>query len=575
MTRNSEQGSCPYLFRSRAAACLLVCVFLFCSLAPAKTREKLSPQYKQWLERDAFYLITKEEKESFLQMATDLDRDKAIEQFWEVRNPNPGAPINEYKEEIYKRIAYADEHFGTPGGDNGWRTDQGRAYITLGAPQQMAPYRQPQQTRPMEIWFYQNVNPALPPYFYLIFYQRDIGDDYRLYSPYFDGPDKLVTSVNAVNDRRRALDLIDRELGREVARTTLSLIPSEPVDMDGATSTMDSDLMLSVYKTLANHPLTKEKLRHNRDLLTNVGHRVILGDEYVDVLTTTLQDLGGSPNLHYLIRMMKPVDFTVAKDQGRYYYSLHVTTKVTDSTGKVVVTREKDISKYLDADEFEKIKGKVFGYEGVLPLPPGKYKLDLELTNKLAQTGYQTVREVVVPNVTAEGLRLSDVVPFSTAEKIGESSEILPFAAGGLKFTPQVGEQLSLVPGQDLKVMYQIWEPAADPNSHAGQKLQVEYAYGRLGVSGDSKSIKEEVVRDQFDKHGSLTTGTKVSTTDLAPGNYRLVITVIDPESGQKVFASTNFRIGESSQALAAWDVTDKDAKTETPKGVAEAQPLK
>ncbi len=575
---NCKSARFPRFARSllRTTLSVLICGVFFSALGMAKSRPKLSPQYQQWLERDVVYLITKEEKDSFLQLEADADRDKAIQQFWEVRNPNPGAPINEYKDEIYKRIAYANEHFGTPGVNNGWHTDQGRAYITLGPPQQMAPYRQPQQTRPMEIWFYQNANPALPPYFSMIFYQRDIGDEYRLYSPYFDGPDKLVTSVNAVNDRRRALDLIDRELGREVARTTLSLIPSEPVDMDGATSSMDSDLMLSVFKTLANHPLTKDRLRRNRDLLSSVGHRVILGDEYVDVLTTTLQDASGSPSLHYLIRMMKPVDFTVGKSEGRYYYSIRVSTKITDADGKVVVNKEKDIANLLDGDQFEKIKGKVFGYEGVTPLPPGKYKLELELTNRLTETGYKTDREIVVPNVTLEGLRLSDMVPFSEATPTTAGSATAPFEAGGVKFTPQVGEQLSLVPGQDLKVMYQIWEPAADPHSHSGQKLLVEYTYGRPSLSSDSKSTKEEVVRDQFDKHGSLTSGTKVPTADLPPGNYRLLVTVTDPETGQKVYTSTNFRIGESSQAVAAWDVTDQDAAKEPLKGVvAETQPTK
>ncbi len=573
MTDNSHRFSGRNYFWRGVSASLLLCAVLSSSLASAKSHEKLSPQYKQWLERDAAYLITREEKDSFMQMETDLDRDKAIEQFWEVRNPNPGAPLNEYKEEVYKRIAYANEHYGTPGADNGWHTDRGRAYIVLGPPQQMAPYYQAQQTKPMEIWFYQNVNPALPPYFYLIFYQKDIGDEYRLYSPYFDGPDKLTTTVNAVNDRRRALDLIDRELGREVSRTTLSLIPDEPVDYAGATSTMDSDLMLAVFKNLANHPLTKEKLRRNRDLLTNVSHRVIIGDDYVSILTTTLRDASGNTNLHYLVRMLKPTDFAVGKSADSYYYSVQMNTKVMDEQGKLVLTDQKDLSKYLTADQFAAMKDKCFGYEGVLPLIPGKYKIEFLLSNKLAQTGYQAARDVVVPEPAATGLRVSDLIQFSKAEQIGQQSAVVPFSVAGVKFMPQVGEQQSLIAGQDLNIMYQLWAPPADPRSHTGQKLQVEYTFGRPGVSGDSKSFKkEEVSREQFDSHGSLTSGTKLSTTDLPAGNYRLVVTVIEPETQQKVFASTNFRVSDATQAAPAWDVYDEDAAKATQKGVPESQ---
>ena len=287
-------------------------------LAASKDKQ-LAASYKKWLNHDVVYLIASEERDAFLQLNTDAERDKAIELFWEIRNPTPGAPLNSYKEEIYRRIAYVNQFFGTPGHDNGWNTDRGRVYITLGEPQQKAPYYNTRETRPMEIWFYQNANPALPPFFSVIFYQREIGGEFRLYSPNFDGPDKLVTSSFAINNRRKAFHLIDESLGREVARTTLSLIPNEPVDINGASSSLSSDLMLSVIKTLANHPLTKEQLRRNRDLLTNVSHRMVLNGEYLDVLTAVLRDGMGEPSVHYLLRFMKPEDFSMEKSGERIF----------------------------------------------------------------------------------------------------------------------------------------------------------------------------------------------------------------------------------------------------------------
>ena len=128
--------------------------------------------------------------------------------------------------------------------------------------------------RPMEIWFYSSPHKALPPFFYIVFYQRDTGDEFRLYSPYMDGPDKLVTGTGAENDRLTALKVIDRSLGREVARTTLSLLPDEPVDLDAATSSLTSDVMLGTIRNLANNPFNKEMLDQHRRLLEAVSQRI-------------------------------------------------------------------------------------------------------------------------------------------------------------------------------------------------------------------------------------------------------------------------------------------------------------
>ncbi|HYY68739.1 MAG TPA: GWxTD domain-containing protein, partial [Terriglobales bacterium] len=183
----------------------------------AKTREKdLSERYRKWLAQEVVYIITNEEKQAFLNLDSDEARDKFIEQFWEIRNPAPGAPTNPYKEEIYRRIQYANEWFGKESGTEGWRTDMGRVYITLGEPKQRAKYLGAANVRPMEIWFYSSAHPALPPFFSVVFYQREAGGAFRLYSPYMDGPTKLISSASTEGDRVASLKVIDKELGREV-----------------------------------------------------------------------------------------------------------------------------------------------------------------------------------------------------------------------------------------------------------------------------------------------------------------------------------------------------------------------
>src|SRR5437588_807692 len=91
---------------------------------------ELQETYKKWLEQDVRYIITDEERSAFMKLSNDEERDQFIEQFWLRRDPTPDTEENEYKEEHYRRIAYANEHFAA--GIPGWKTDRGRIYITFG-----------------------------------------------------------------------------------------------------------------------------------------------------------------------------------------------------------------------------------------------------------------------------------------------------------------------------------------------------------------------------------------------------------------------------------------------------------
>src|SRR5215468_10486566 len=201
-------------FLNRCA--LLTAVLSFLTATTFAGSDKMPAKYAEWLKKDVAYIITNQEKQTFKGLNTDEAREKFIEHFWELRNPNPGAPTNSYKEEHYQRLQYASDHFGKFG--DGWNTDMGRVYITLGAPEQKARYVAQSGVRGMEIWFYQSTHPALPPFFYVVFWEKDFGD-FRLYSPYMDGPNKLVTGIQAEQGRKQSYLQIDHILGREVART--------------------------------------------------------------------------------------------------------------------------------------------------------------------------------------------------------------------------------------------------------------------------------------------------------------------------------------------------------------------
>lgn len=527
-------------------------------LAFAKDSAKsLPPYYREWLTRDAAYIISNDERDAFLHLASDADRDNFIERFWEIRNPTPGAPVNPYKQEHYARLQYASDHFSTNKTADGWRTDMGKVYITLGKPEQKARYVSQSGVRGMEIWFYQNAHPALPPFFSIIFYEKDFGD-FRLYSPMMDGPTKLVTGIQAEQGRQQAVLQIDHLLGREVALTTLSLIPGEPVNLNDAESTMRSDMMLDTIKNLANNPFTLDELRLKRALNESVTHRVVLPNELLTIVSAPLRDADGNVRLHYALRLTQPEDFAVAQADQQFYYSLEALVRVLGPDGKEIFHREHKAAQYLSKADLELEKGKAVAYEGWLPLSPGKYKLEFVFTNVLSKTAFTGEREVTIPPVGPQDFFVTEPVAFSQAVTADPAqADSLPFAAGGVRFRPYLGRELALVPGQDLQFFYQVWR-APSGQAAPGEKFLTDYAYGRPNFTGSAQLLHDELPKDQFDAHGSVINGKKIATTDMAPGSYRMSISVSDPQTQQKRFSAMRFNIvSDNPSPSESWWIDD------------------
>src|SRR5712692_7193738 len=133
-----------------------------------KLRKELETPYRKWLNEDVAYIITDEERQAWKRLATDEEREQFIEQFWLRRDPTPDTAENEFKEEHYRRIAYANERYAS--GIPGWKADRGRIYITFGPPDEIeshpsgGSYERPAEegggttsTYPFEKWRYRYI----------------------------------------------------------------------------------------------------------------------------------------------------------------------------------------------------------------------------------------------------------------------------------------------------------------------------------------------------------------------------------------------------------------------------------
>ena len=551
------------------AAAFALLLSLFTTTTPpssAQKKPRLEKSYREWLDRDVVYIITKDERDEFQRLSSDDERDKFISDFWDIRNPEPGAPGNSYKEEIYRRIAFANARFGMGSGGEGWRTDRGRTYITLGEPQQKQVYRNSANLYPIEIWFYGNANPALPPGFYVMFYQREGNGDYRFYSPYVDGPDKLVTGVEAINSRGAALRLIRDAVGPEVARIALSLLPDEPVD--SGQPSLESDILLGKIKNLPNQPVNRDEIARRRSMRESVSSRLLLEGRNLDIITFPARDSRGLTRLDYAIRLHNPSDLTLTEENGRYFYSVEVQVMVHTADKKLIFTQQKTLHDSVDKGSLDRIKEKVYGYEGTLPLSPGKYHLDIQFTDWARKAAYRTARDVTVPAPRQDSIVVPAILPFLSAEDVDPTlSDITPFTFAGVRFIPTSGASPVVAPGTNLQVMYQIWAKPADPKNYRGRKLEVEYAFGKPAARGNITRVNDELSMDQFNATGTIVTGKKLTLEQQTIGNYLLTVTVNDPEARGPVFATASFKI-LTDGSPESWDVIQPGISEDAAKGI-------
>lgn len=564
---------------SRTLACVLLLLCFVPSLQAANRARDLPPTYRHWLNEEVTYIISSSERKQFLSLSSDAERDSFIAEFWKIRNPDPASSVNTYKEEIYRRLAYANQHFGSIDLQDGWRTDEGRIYIILGAPQQIVTYPAARNVRPMQIWFYQSPSRVLPPYFNLIFYKRSAGEDYTLYSPNSDGPARLVSTLEAMNDQKRSLDILRKSLGDEVARTALSLIPGDNVNLDAYEPSLTSDMLLGEIAGLPDNPLTKELLEANR-LSEQVTTSLFLGASDSTLSDDTFRDERGRTTLSYLLRMRSadPSIIGTRKD-GSAYYDQTLRTTVLTEAGKRVYEQEEQLTGNLTQAQAEIARKKRFGAEARLPLEPGKYILVATLTNNLNHVAMRQRATVTVPARKSSVVGLSGLLAYTLPAAVPDPRGALPFSISRYRFSPIGTENVYLPQGHRLSLVFQLWlDPKSDAPA-APEKIHLHYVFGSITATQQQPAHEDEDVdAGNRDTAGNLLTGHALDTADLAPGSYQVVVSANRVGESRMAYATLNLHIEPAASYVDTWTAygaegTGGDALDDYQRGLAaEAQ---
>ena len=538
---------CTTLARVLILICLLPC------LHAADRSKDLSPHYRHWLNEEVNYIIDSSERKQFLALTTDAQRDSFITAFWKIRNPDPDPETNSYKDEHYRRLAYANEHYGSTREQDGWRTDQGRIYIILGEPKQIVTYPAARNVRPMQIWFYQSPSRVLAPYFNLVFYKRSIGEPYSLYSPNRDGPVRLVSSLEALNDQKRSLDILRKSLGNEVATTALTLIPGEAVDFDNSAPNMSSDLLLSEIEGLPDNPHTQEQLNLNR-AREHVTMSMVLGEQDATISYNVFRDGQGREMLNYLMRSALPDPGIVGKRaDGSLYYDLTLRTTVTTGDNKPVYEQEDQLTGNLSEPQAETARKKRFAAEARIPLSPGNFAIVATLTNNVTHTASRQHASVAVPEVKSEKIALSALLAYAGSSAVSDPQGKLPFSIAGLRFAPLGAQNVYMRQGARLPLVFQLW---LDPKTATPtpDKIHLHYVFGSIAAShNDASQENEDVDAGNRDQAGNLVTGRTLDTSSLMPGSYKVVVSANKEGEQKTAYATLNLHVAAASEYVDTW----------------------
>jgi GWxTD domain-containing protein len=421
----------------KTIAVLAVCAAsLWLSLSsPAQTKKSvkdLSPFFRKWLTEDVVYIITPKEKEVFLQLETDRQRDMFIEAFWKQRDPNPATPENEFKTEHFRRIAFANQHYGKSSPGPGWRSDQGRIYITLGEPNSTDRLDNRTEVYPMEIWFYSGkLEYGLPNAFSVVFFKKDGVGEYELYSPIKFGPQYLMPNYNGdMTDYQKAYGEL-YQIDPGIANLSLSLIEGE--SLISVSPSIASEAL--VYQKIPSAPLVKVKDSYAAKLLS---YKDIIEVEYTanymdsDAVVQVLQDAAGLFYVHYLI---EPARLTFEQFDNRFLSNLEINGNVTDLKGNLVYQFDRRAPIELTQDQIAAIRPKLFSFQDMLPLIAGRYKLSILFKNTVSKEFSSLESEVTVPE--RSDLRMSPILLASRADMnskyVGQNK---PFLLGRAQLIP-------------------------------------------------------------------------------------------------------------------------------------------
>jgi GWxTD domain-containing protein len=508
-------------------------------------KQELKGVYKKWVDEDVRWIITDQEMQAFKSLSNDEERDQFIENFWLRRNPNPDSPENEYREEHYARIAYANEHFAA--GKPGWRTDRGHIYIAFGKPDSIdshpsgGSYERPMEegggntsTFPFEIWHYR--------------YLEGIGDniDIEFVDTCMCGDYHMTidrSEKDALKHTPGAGQTLYEQMGqaKQADRFSgggLEQLGAGPMSQQNQSKQFDR---LDLYAKLQAAPPIKfkdmEEFMATSKILTGPPFLFDVRTDYVKVTNDTI--------LVPITLQIRNSDITFVTKDGVSTGTVNILGRVSNLNHKPIQTFEDPVSVQVPSELLARKRNDLSVYWKSLPLRPGLYKVDIVIkdVNNPDHIG-RWQRSLNVPRYDDDRLASSSLILASTMERvpsrdIGAGNFVISDTHIVPRVPSAIGAPVTFHRAQSLNFWMQVYNLGIDEKSKQNGAT-IEYQILDLATN---KAIleTEELTSKTSPNSDQVTIEKSLPLASLQPGKYQVNIKVNDGITKQQIAESAPF----------------------------------
>jgi GWxTD domain-containing protein len=508
--------------------------------------KEIKGPYKKWLDEDVVYIITPEERAAFKQLSNDEERDNFIEAFWKRRDPTPDTEENEFKEEHYRRIAYANEHFAA--GVPGWKTDRGRIYIVYGPPDEIeshpsgGTYERPMEegggetsTYPFEDWRYRYIE-GIGQEIIIEFVDTCMCGEYHMTIDRSE-KDALLMTPNAGLTLYEQMGMANKAQRFNGGMERLGLGPMS--SMEGA---KEFD-RLEQFAKLNQAPPVKYA-----DLTEEVTSKMILNPMPFDVRTDFVKVTDDTVLVPVTVQI-KNRDITFVNKDGVQRGTVDIYGKLSTLTGRIVQTFEQPVEVDVPAELLPRTSENMSVYWKAVPLRPGRYKLYVAIKDVNGDRKGVWSRGIIVPDysddnkLASSSLIVADEMQPVPTKDIGTGS----FVIGTMKIRPRVapadGQPAVFHRDKDPNVNFwmQVYDLGVDQKTH---KPSATFEYDIINLATNKPVVQHTDSTDTMGNVGEQVTLQKsIKTAVLQPGLYKIEIKVNDKISKQTVDPSAVFQV--------------------------------
>ena len=505
-----------------------------------KLKKELETPYRKWLNEDVAYIITDEERAAFKRLQNDEEREQFIENFWLRRDPTPDTVENEFKEEHYRRIAYANEHFAS--GIPGWKSDRGRIYITFGPPDEIdshpsgGTYERPPEegggetsTYPFEQWRYRYID-GIGNNIIIEFVDTTMSGEYRMTSDpsekdallYVPGAGLTLMEQMGLSDKTQRFNNTDgTHLGQPFG---------------GLPESMNEFNRIEQFAKLQQAP--KIKFTDLEAAVTSrISYNILPMSVRVDYFPVTDASV-----LTFITLQFNNKDLQFQSKEGVQKAVVNIYGRITTMTRRMAVSPFEDTvtvdSPPSMLQDYAKLKSI---YQKSLPLKPGMYRLNVVAKDLVGGNMNNYEMAITVPQMDSEKLSSSSLILADLLENVPDRSiGAGMFVIGSNKVRPRVDDIFRR--DEKLGIYMKVYNFASDETSRKPSG-QVEYVLTRDGSNQQIFDFAEDVSQIPGASPAQVTIAKLYPLKNLEPGKYTLRLKITDKARNQTLTPSAQFTV--------------------------------